>query len=179
MKASANINDLVSEVLSKVPAFVFDNTATFYPIDGMLHTNPDLGNVFVEPFFKLAQLPVPWFFEGLDNKNVRRCIALVPGVLEKVGAVRENQQVLVRHLFIVHRPFVGRAQVNDVLVFSGQKIVLHLMAFFFTAEKTFLYRLVGRAVDVPFAAVLKATGLPQFIKDARNLVPLPCSFPLS
>ncbi|MEZ4932179.1 MAG: hypothetical protein R2788_08690 [Saprospiraceae bacterium] len=51
MKASANINDLAPEVLAKVPAFVFDNTATFYPIDGMLHTNPDLGNVFVEPFF--------------------------------------------------------------------------------------------------------------------------------
>lgn len=41
METNTNIDDLVSELLTKVSAFIFDNSTTFDATDGMFDVNPN------------------------------------------------------------------------------------------------------------------------------------------
>ena len=130
MKAHTNHHDFISKLLAKVPAFFFDNSATFDSADGMFHHNPDFRDVAVEPFLHFRQCSVLWFFKGLHDKDVLRDVPLVTTVLDQVDSIRKYKPVLVGNLFVVHSAFMGWAQVHNMLVFSANDVVFYRVRFF-------------------------------------------------
>lgn len=52
MESGANDHDIISKLLTKVSAFIFDNSTTFNATDGVFNGDPQSGDVLVKPLLK-------------------------------------------------------------------------------------------------------------------------------
>ena len=82
METDTNIDDLVSKMLTKVPAFIFDNSATLDTTNGVFDANPNTRNIFIKPFLHCIQFAISRFFERLDDENILGLKSLVTAVLK-------------------------------------------------------------------------------------------------
>lgn len=130
MQACTNGDDLIPEMLAKVPAFIFDNPHPLDTVDGMFDGYSDSGDILVKPFLHFRQLSVFRFFERLHDKNIPGLEALKATVLKKLNVIREYSLVFICRFLVVHCAFMCRAQVNHILTLGGDEVVFYSVGFF-------------------------------------------------
>jgi hypothetical protein len=118
-------------LLAKVPAFIFDNPASFDPIDRMFYWDAHGCHKGVVPLLHVRQFTISWLFEGLQNMDILWAEALVSQVLPQVGSLWKSAAFFVSNFFIVHFAFMGLAQVKYLLAIGADQVVFYRMAFFF------------------------------------------------
>ena len=108
MEASAYCNDLVSEVLTKVSAFFFDNTTAFDTTNCMFYADANSGNILVEPLLQATQLAISRVLKRLNDMNVFRFKTLIAIILKHMNAIGEYYLIFICNSFIMHLTFLRR-----------------------------------------------------------------------
>jgi hypothetical protein len=106
MESTTRLHDGVANTVSQKAYLIFDDTATFYPANGVFDTDADGRDGTIGRLLWWGEGPSRGLFLGLDERDPLARITLEAPVLIQTTAGREGIALQRREDFIMDLPFI-------------------------------------------------------------------------
>ena len=137
---------------------IVNDSIDFYTANTVLDQHPDVRYPLVVGFFLIGQCAVAWLLLRLEDDHSRQRKALKPTILPEHAPFWQTILSFVGDPFIMHFPYIGRAQEPDVSSRIHQQHILDRMIFLFATVVDFLFIAVFRSCYRSFGAILAKKG---------------------
>jgi hypothetical protein len=155
MQPTTRFHHGIPKAILQEADFVFHDSVTFHPTNGVFNTNSDRGNSTIGLLLRRGQFPSMWCFLGLEDRNARqekplKALILIQATAGWQGIACQFSNALIRGF-----PFTGVAQETHVTGLIDHEEVFERVAFLLAAVKFLLLLRVFRTLDGPFSPIMK------------------------
>jgi hypothetical protein len=114
MQPTTCFHDGVPHPILPETDFVFHDSITFHPTNGIFYPNSDGWGSTIVRFFRWTQFASTRFFLGLENGDTGEDLSLEAHTLIETTTRGQGMPYQLGHGFIMHLPFIGRTQEANV-----------------------------------------------------------------
>src|SRR4029453_16075800 len=112
MQPTTCFRDGVPNPILRETDFVFHDSITFHPANGMFYPNSNGSDSTIIGFFRWREFTSTRFFLGLENRDTSEDISLETHILVETTAKGQGIPYPLCHGLIMHLPFIGRTQAD-------------------------------------------------------------------
>lgn len=165
VQATTRFHQLILNMLAPQSELVFDDATAFDTPNHMLNPHTDTADALMLRFLLSPQFAAARFFLWLCDANSGNGKALKAQILIQPTVGGKGVLLLIRHRFIMPRPFIGGAEKPNATIVPNQEQVFDRMLLLLPAGVEALFIRVGRAVDRAFGAIMKKKALDLLRSD--------------
>jgi hypothetical protein len=158
MQPTTRFHNGITQAILQEADFVFHDSVTFYPTNGVFDTDSDGGNPTIGLLLRRGQFPSRWGFLGLEDRNTRQEKPLKALILIQATAGWQGIACQFGHALIRGFSFTGVAQETHVTGLIDYGEVFERVAFLLATVIFLLFLRVFWTLDGPFSSIMKKRG---------------------
>jgi hypothetical protein len=155
MQPTTRFHNGITKAILQETDFVFHDSVTFHPTNGVFNTDSDGGNATIDLLLRRGQFPSRWGFLGLDDRNSRQEKPLKALILVQATAGGQGIACQFGNALIRGFSFTGVAQETHVTGLIDHEEVFQRVAFLLAAVIFVLLLRVFWTLDGPFSPIMK------------------------
>src|SRR4029453_17975229 len=170
MQPTTRFHHGIPKAILQEADFVFHDSVTFHPTNGVFNTNSDRGNSTIGLLLRRGQFPSMWCFLGLEDRNARQEKPLKALILIQATAGWQGIACQLCNALIRGFPFIGVAQEAHVTGLVDHEEVFERMTLLLATVILLLVLGILRAMDGSFGPIIKkrAVGAPACVRFAAS-----------
>ena len=158
MQATTCFHHGITKAILQEADFVFHDSVTFHPTNGVFNTNSDGGNSTIGRLLRRGEFPSPRGFLGLEDGDARQEKPLKALILIQATAGWQGVAGQLRHALIRSFPLTSMAQEAHVTGLMNHEEVFERVAFLLPTVMVLLFLGIFWAVDWSFSTIMPKRG---------------------